>query len=357
MNKVKKSDQLYHLLLERLSRLADGDAFPTLREIMQEYQVSQFTAAPALKRLQENGLIQSHVGRGTVVTRRNAPARGGRILYLRPDWPSFSIQAMEDAMVREAEKRDYHCEVLRYDFTEDIYRQIPQLKADAVILDPVRFDHFTTEQLQILTCSVRPIVLCRSTLPVFKIKCVGSQLMETGITAANYLYRRGHRKIGLLFSEGRTYTMNTVTDTLLLCARTLGCEVTMLDAKIQRGVDSCRQTREYLEREFPQKPDFTALFVCSYATARETLHFLQARGISVPGELSLLSYGFDEQPDKVPFITAVDTPLKEQAHAVLDIIDHQLAGNLTFPEQINISPEIRENRSVKTIGEQNETTL
>lgn len=40
MEKIRKSDQLYHLLLERLSHLADGETFPTLREIMQEYQVS-----------------------------------------------------------------------------------------------------------------------------------------------------------------------------------------------------------------------------------------------------------------------------------------------------------------------------
>lgn len=233
MNKTSKSDQLYRLLLERISRLSDGDNFPTLREIMREYRVSQFTAAPALKRLQEKGLIASHVGRGSVVTRTAGRRHGATILYLRPDWPSFSIQAMEEAMTGEAAARGYHCEILRYDIAADIYRQLPGFEADAVILDPIQFDHFTAEQLQILTSSVRPVVLCRSTLPVFNIKCVGSHLMETGITAANYLYRNGHRKIGVLFSEGRSYTMTTVVDTLLLCARTLGCEVTVLDANIR----------------------------------------------------------------------------------------------------------------------------
>lgn len=348
MNKTSKSDQLYRLLLERLSRLSDGDNFPTLREIMREYRVSQFTAAPALKRLQEKGLIASHVGRGSVVTRSAGRRHGATILYLRPDWPSFSIQAMEEAMTGEAAARGYHCEILRYDIAADIYRQLPGFEADAVILDPIQFDHFTAEQLQILTSSVLPVVLCRSTLPVFNIKCVGSHLMETGITAANYLYRNGHRKIGVLFSEGRSYTMTTVVDTLLLCARTLGCEVTVLDANIRRGVDSCRQTREFLEREF--KPDFTALFVCSYATARETLAFLRSRDVAVPEELSLLSYGFDTVPDEAPFISSVDAPLPRQAKAVLDIIDHQLSGDLSFPGQINIPPEIREYQSVQHLS-------
>ena len=84
MNKTSKSDQLYRLLLERISRLSDGDNFPTLREIMREYRVSQFTAAPALKRLQEKGLIASHVGRGSVVTRAAGRRHGATILYPAP---------------------------------------------------------------------------------------------------------------------------------------------------------------------------------------------------------------------------------------------------------------------------------
>ena len=88
MNKTSKSEQLYRLLAERASQLGDGARFPTLREIMSEYRVSQFTAAPALKRMQRNGLIASHVGRGSFVIRGATPKKGARILYLRPDWPS-----------------------------------------------------------------------------------------------------------------------------------------------------------------------------------------------------------------------------------------------------------------------------
>ena len=221
-----------------------------------------------------------------------------------------------------------------------------------MILDPIRFDSFTAEQLQILTSSVRPVVLCRSTLPVFNIKCVGTHLMETGMTAANYLYRKGHRRIGVLLSEGRSYTLSTMTETLRLCAATLGCEVRFFDAEIRKGVDSCIQTRAYLERNCGEiaGSGISALFVCSYATAREALAFLERRGIDVPGRLSLLSYGFDSIPDETPRISSVDSPLPKQAAAVLDIIDRQLCGDLASPSQISIKPEILEYKSVADIN-------
>ena len=147
MDKTTKSRQLYRLLVERASRLEDGARFPTLREIMSEYNVSQFTAAPALKWMQQNGLIVSYVGRGSFVTRGAVSRKGARILYLRPDWPSHSIEAMERTMTGEALSRGYCCEVVRYPVDADIYRKLPDFESDAVILDPVRFDSFTAEQL------------------------------------------------------------------------------------------------------------------------------------------------------------------------------------------------------------------
>lgn len=319
---------------------------------MSEYRVSQFTAAPALKRMQRNGLIASHVGRGSFVIRGATPKKGARILYLRPDWPSHSIEAMERGMTGEALSRGYCCEVVRYPVDADIYRQLPDFEADAVILDPIRFDSFTAEQLQILTSSVRPVVLCRSTLPVFNIKCVGSHLMETGMTAANYLYRKGHRRIGVLLSEGRSYTLSTMTETLRLCAATLGCEVRFFDAEIRKGSIPASR-RGLISNAIAVKSPAAASRPFSSAAMPprlEALVFLERRGIDVPGRLSLLSYGFDSIPDETPRISSVDSPLPKQAAAVLDIIDRQLCGDLASPCQISIKPEILEYKSVADIN-------
>ena len=64
----------------------------------------------------------------------------------------------------------------------------------------------------------------------------------------------------------------------------------------------------------------------------------------------MLSYGFDSIPDETPRISSVDSPLPKQAAAVLDIIDHQLSGDLAFPCQICIKPEILEYQSVSDIN-------
>ncbi len=351
MNKPSKSDLLYRLLAERISRLGDGERFPTLREIMKEYQVGQFTAAPALKRLQDDGLLVSYVGRGSFVVRGRKPRKDAKILFLRPDWPSSSLTAMEEAFREAIMAGGYRCEIRRYPADIDIYRALPQYPADAVILSPVQADQFTAEQLQILTGSTRPVVLCRPTLPVLNIKCVGADFVETGLSAFSYLYSRGHRKIGILLSEHRAYTATTLIDTMRHCAKLLGGEISVLDLNVQYGMDSRVMTRNYLEKNFPDGRfgDLSALFVYTYEAAFVVKDFLEEKGVSIPDDISLMSYGFCSLPGRGQDITSITAPLSRQSAAAVELISRQFAGEFDSPGQITISPEIIECHSVATL--------
>lgn len=351
MNKPSKSDLLYRLLAERISSLGDGERFPTLREIMKEYQVGQFTAAPALRRLQGDGLLVSHVGRGTFVVRGRKPRKDAKILFLRPDWPSSSLTAMEEAFREAILTAGYRCEIRRYPVNTDIYRALPEYEADAVILSPLQADQFTAEQLQILTGSTRPVVLCRPTLPVLNIKCVGADFVATGLSAFSYLHSRGHRKIGILLSEHRAYTAATLIDTMCHCARSLGGEISVLDVNVQYGMDSRVMTRKYLETNYPDGRfrDFSALFVYTYEAAFVVKDFLDEKGVSVPGDISLMSYGFCSIPGRGQDITSITAPLPKQGRAIMEIIDRQFAGEFDSPGQITILPEIIECHSVATL--------
>lgn len=349
MEKNSKQDRLHHLLLERIAFMKDGEKFPTVREIMKEYNVSQFTAAPAVKRLQDDGLIVSQVGRGSFV-RKNGRQKGAKVIYFRPDGDSASLEQMTQYMTAEALKRGYSCEIVRYRFDEDVYALLGKYKADAMIVDPIRFDSFTPEQLRILTGPRCPVVLCRATFPVFHVKFVGSRLMETGMTAANYFYKLGHRKMAVLLSEGHSYTMNTMVDFFTLCARTLGCEVKVYDCRVKRGIDSRLVVKEYLDQSFDLAAfDATALFVCSHATAIVAHHWFAGHGVDIPGDLSMMCYGYDANAVADFPISSIGSPIEKQSAAVLDIIDHQLAGDYSFDCQITIAPEIIDGNSVRAV--------
>ena len=341
MNKTSKSEQLYRLLAERASQLGDGARFPTLREIMSEYRVSQFTAAPALKRMQRNGLIASHVGRGSFVIRGATPKKGARILYLRPDWPSHSIEAMERGMTGEALSRGYCCEVVRYPVDADIYRLLPDFEADAVILDPIRFDSFTAEQLQILTSSVRPVVLCRSTLPVFNIKCVGSHLMETGMTAANYLYRKGHRRIAVIHDPDYTG-----------CGRAEGIRIAIREGGFEQdGFLLALSSSEPLHLSVKRLIDngCTAVWVPGEDMRALEVNWLlqELSGKRVPEDISLLG---SENPGisefQRPSLSTISIPLHDMAEIAVDLV---MEGECNILRKVEIPAKLIERNSVMSL--------
>jgi len=65
-----KSDRLYLQLRRRIAAMRDGEAFPTVRQLMAEYGVSQSTVTPAINLLKEKGLLEAYVGRGSFVCKQ-----------------------------------------------------------------------------------------------------------------------------------------------------------------------------------------------------------------------------------------------------------------------------------------------
>ena len=62
MENGNKTDWLYRELRRRIALMRDGEAFPTVRELIAEYDLSQATVTAAVKRLKEKGLIEAFVG-------------------------------------------------------------------------------------------------------------------------------------------------------------------------------------------------------------------------------------------------------------------------------------------------------
>ncbi len=85
---VDRSDPLplwAQLMTELRTRLAVGafdQRFPTELELAESYQVSRHTVREAVRRLREDGLVSSHRGRGTVVTRTRFDQRLGALYSL-----------------------------------------------------------------------------------------------------------------------------------------------------------------------------------------------------------------------------------------------------------------------------------
>lgn len=343
-----RGDTLFRKLRTRIGEMPEGAPFPSVRQLMEEYQVSQFTVAPALRKLRELGLLESFVGRGTFVSRRRASGRS-KVLYLTNEWPGLSIVAMIGKAAHAAEARGFDFELSTYSYTENVFQRLDQVQADGVVIDALPNDFLTADQIQLLHRASVPVVICRSAVRVENISYVTGNNAAAGILAANTLYQSGHRRFGLLFSEPHIFSTSELADSFSLCGRSNRCRVTVYDCAVQTGQNPISATREYLKANYRRIMDeVSALFVISGETAAAAAETLSALGVRVPEELSLIGFGLI--PDaQSGFLTTVRHSGTRMAGETMGILQNRFERKSGQPTQIEVEPALYERQSIQIL--------
>ena len=209
LRNMRKSDLIYDRLADRISMMADGDPFPSVRELMTEFEASQFSVLPAVKKLQKQGFLKSYIGRGSFVCRR-ARERQAKLVLLTSDWPSYGNAEFDRLFLAEAGRRNHRVRVVHYPFASDVYSMLDEIRgADAILLEPLRIDSFTAEQLRSILQAPAPVIVCRAEIPINGIRYVAGNAMMAGSVTTNYLHSMGHRRIGILWTEPHNRTCAT----------------------------------------------------------------------------------------------------------------------------------------------------
>ena len=153
LNKENKAELLYGRLRDRIETMTEGESFPSVRQLMQEYQVSRFTVDPVLRKLREQGHLESVIGSGTFV-RHPEIGKQPKLLILESDWPSPSIRDMSALLAARAQKMNFAHEIVPVDHREDFCRMLPALSADVVVANSLARDR--------IRCAVWSTLRCRA---------------------------------------------------------------------------------------------------------------------------------------------------------------------------------------------------
>ena len=342
MVKSSKSDQLYLQLRRRISAMKDGEPFPTVRQLMTEYQVSQSTVTPAINQLKEKGLIEAYVGRGSFVSKKDAGKP--HMLLLQHNWPAPILPFMAERLRRAAEEDGFRFEHRIYDYHDDITLTLSNYEADIIVVDGIADDLMTPEQILAISRCPAPVILSRNSVPISQINYVCGDNAAAGVNIANYLFRHGHRKFGLLINEPHLYTVEAFCRGFESCAASNGCSVEVLDCRIRPGERPHRQVAEFMKAYAAGKYDFTALFPISCDGAIQARRYLEEYGVRVPEDLSIISTG---TVPRVEWLTAVDSGAEEYSGIIvrmaIDILNHdsQYRRQIEFPQKLIESSSVR----------------
>lgn len=108
------------------------------------------------------------------------------------------------------------------------------------------------------------------------------------------------------------------------------------DSDEERGVaQTCRTVLDYFAAG--NRP--TIIFTCNDIMALGTIQALHELGLSVPGDISLMSHDNTIIASAMS-LTCVDMKIRSVAKGAMDLLDYAMNGNDTTPRHISITPEL-----------------
>lgn len=317
------------ILTNELAKLIEtGEYHPhqkffSVVQLMRRYQVSQGTVTEALKRLEQSGLVYCRPGSGTFVS---PPQKIKQILLVA------RVTRVENS---ELNAFLYH---LEQGMSQDYHFQISYV--------PEREFLDNLEYLDIVYRNVFGIIFFRTPRAYFDSRdfldrknivslFYGSsrhraELGEVGCyyydekmivhSVLDYLYRRGHRKIGCVYQESGIFAYRKqlyfewmVEHGLLIDAASLfrsepGCDIYGRISELRKEDVKC-----------------TAIFAIHYRQAIETILGLARIGLDVPRDISVITIGRSLDTNCFhPRLTTLEIDHNRDA----DLIAAQLAASL-----------------------------
>lgn len=334
MEKINKTDLLYLELRKKIARMNHGDLFPTVRALMAEFGVSQPTVEASLRLLKKQRLLYAHVGRGTFVCKPDSLRK--KIFLLQPDWPALSITSMIEPFRHAAETLGFEFEAQTYDYRRKLLPlQEIQGNPDLILLDSVGAGYISIQNLSAIAKYPIPVLISRTYVPVEGINCICNDNGAAGTFLANYLYRMGHRKIGVLLNEPRdAVSSEFLRRSFAFAASSLLCSVEYLDCEISFGERPDRKIREFARKIADGGYDFSALFAVSNYGAMKMYEELCALGMQIPEDLSLLTNG--DKPEIVN-VSTYDISYSNYADSVMKMAHRILYEKNGAPQLIELN--------------------
>ncbi|WP_029150788.1 substrate-binding domain-containing protein [Microbacterium indicum] len=335
-------------ILDALAR--DGEV--RVSQLAADLGAAAVTLRRDLQQLEADGLL-TRVHGGAVppaggVAARPATRGSGRIGVLVPSldfyWPDI-VRSIESA----ARDRGYAM-LLRgtsYDMQDErpvLARMLEAGDVAGLVVAPNTDTEFAPDVIAWLEQSGVPFVLAEreaARRPLgTPLESVATDHALGAILAARHLAALGHRKVGLLISRSSPTSRKIIAGWTAAC-RELGLtpddHVERIlpdrgDAAFSRAVEAVLDA--------VLAAGVTALLVHSDREAMALVDLALARGLAVPGDLSVIAYDDEYAELFTPALTGVAPPRAAIGRAALDLLAARIADPARPVHRLTISPEL-----------------
>lgn len=336
-------------LRQKILLLPDGHKLPPIRDLMRDYRVSMATVTRALSNLSDEGIISSHVGRGTFKIRSdqsNSPKQLDLIGVIVPQLDDQFFGRVIRSVEKQCSEAGYNILVRHLDgHAERIHSYFDQLRkagvsgliyipSNAATLE--EFQTYNFEFLERFLPSKMPGVVLDQEVSGTHFPCVRSDHAGGAEMLASHLYSLGHRRLVMIDSYPCPSTeIRWNAFSSFLEARK--CHVERL---IFPGAGhNPTVVRSAVRKLRSITPAVTGIFAANDRIALNILFECQRQGISIPNELSLV--GFDDlEIGRLcePSLTSVIQSLEEIGRQAADIVLRQISSGQPMSAEKVILP-------------------
>lgn len=311
----------YRKLFEELrKRIAGGELPPGSRlnsepNLAKQYGVSRQTIRQAIALLEEEGLVDRVQGSGTYVRLPQSPPP-------RPSTHTIALVITSDnEYILPPIISGISSTLMEAGYTTSLYvtnnslenearilRGLLDNPPDGLLLEPIRnVVYQLNQELYRQIAQTIPCVLLHSPYPGVDLPCVSPDNQSTAAHAVQYLFQRGHRRIGGMFK----------LDDLASHERFSGyvqglhdCGLLLEESRVvwyTTETMGCMYDGSYGDYLYRLLSSCTALVCFNDEIASLVYQFARSRGLSIPQELSLIS--FDDS-----ILTRMEYSLSSYAH-------------------------------------------
>ncbi len=317
-------------------RLLPGQRVDSINRIQRIHGVSRDTAKRALSILREEGYILQRPGMGSFVADVGPKQAVWGVVV-----PFFSV-AYEHLLTLVRYLAAPHGRELRFFYSYNNWEEEVRLvkmmldeRYEAIVVIPTLDESRTWSFYSRLSPSDAPVILFDHTMTYRDFHFVVQSYDLGVVRAMDYLIDRAGHRVAFLANEewsGRNLVLELMTETyrMVLGRRCPDFEPVLFERAAQ------------VDAEVLRAKGIRGVFCCDDVSAIRIIGQLREQGVSVPGDIRVVSYGnTDLARFFTPAITSVDPHNDEMAAYLVDVVQAVLRRDASRPlMQYVVQPEL-----------------
>ena len=349
---LTKHFQVALALRARVKQMLPGQELPTVRELQDDFNVSQGTIVKALANLRAEGVIERPAGKKRLIVAEKNDRTLRRIAMIRPDWPSPDYDAVVQSVIQAGKQRNWGFDLVTYGSLQNVALDRATGINDAAVLLP-NSEPFPDHLRDALRRPAKPTVLVVEPISNLGVPTVHVHGRQCGKLAVEHLASLGHRQILAIQSEppspialDRIAGWREAMQQNQLLSKIPGSspESLLVDCGTKPAQLSIEIAYNYFSAwiERPH-PEFTAIFCDCWTGALAVKRVLRERGINIPEDVSVIAYSGEGSigPFLNPPLTAIEVNMTSYGEAIVEQLEKAMRGQSGKPEAIRIQPRLQ----------------